>query len=290
MTDQNTKPAQGTVAVTGGSGRLGRAVVKQLADAGWTVHNFDMTPVDSPAASFTKIDFTDLGQVVEAFAGIDELHDGVDAVVHLAAIPGATKAANTATFNNNVTATNNVFTAARLAGVTNIVWASSETILGYPFVSTVPDYVPMDENYAPQGNVAYSLGKVLEEEMARQLTRRYPELKMIGLRFSNIVGPDYTGFDAYESDPLERKWNLWGYIDVRDAARSVRLALESDLTGFEAINIAAADTVMTRPSADLLAEYFPGVEIRSDISGRISLTDITKAQQLLGWTPEHTWK
>lgn len=280
-----------TVAVTGSSGKLGRAVVASLVDAGWTVHGFDLVPPQTRLASFTRIDLGDLGQVVEAFQGIDELHDGVDAIVHLGAIPGATMAANTATFINNISASYNVFTAANIAKVRNIVWASSETILGYPFINTRPPYVPMDEEYAAQGNVAYSLSKVLEEELARQLTRRDEQLKMIGLRFSYIQGPeDYPNFPSQGEDPSERKWNMWGYIDVRDAARAVLLALELERTGFEAINIAAADTMMVQPTDELMKTYFAEVPFREPIVGTGGLTDIRKASRLLGWTPQHSWR
>ncbi|WP_426007327.1 NAD-dependent epimerase/dehydratase family protein [Paenarthrobacter sp. NyZ202] len=282
---------QKTVAVTGSSGKLGRAVVAELLEAGWKVHGFDIVPPKERTASFTRIDLGDLGQVVEAFTSIDELHDGVDAIVHLAAIPGATMAANTATFVNNITASYNVFTAAKIADVRNIVWASSETLLGYPFIDTRPPYVPMDEEYAAQGNVAYSLEKVLEEELARQLTRRDDQLKMIGLRFSYIQGPeDYPNFLEQGKNPADRKWNMWGYIDVRDASRAVLLALELDKTGFEAINIAAADTIMQQPTRDLMQEYFPEVPFRESIEGTSGLTDIRKASRVLGWEPRHSWR
>ncbi|MEU2198965.1 NAD(P)-dependent oxidoreductase [Isoptericola sp. NPDC019482] len=280
------------VAVTGSSGKLGSAVVRNLAEAGWSVHGFDVLPPGrETAGSFTRLDLTDLGQVVEALHGIDELHGGVDAVVHLGAIPGASNAANTATFTNNLTSTYHVFTAAQIAGVRNIVWASSETLLGYPFATTEPPYVPMDEEYPAQGNVAYSLAKVLEEEIARQLTRRDPRLKMIGLRFSNIIEPEqYARFPDFENDPDSRAWNLWSYIDVRDAARSVRLALDAEVSGFEAVNIAAADTVMTTPTAELLARKLPDVPVRTAVEGTQGLIDITKAEGLLGWSPQHTWR
>ena len=89
-----------TVAVTGGSGKLGRAVVAALIEEGWTVVNFDRVPSPDSRARFIRTDLTDYGQVVEALSGIDEVHSGVNAVVHLAAIPGATFAPNVATFDN----------------------------------------------------------------------------------------------------------------------------------------------------------------------------------------------
>ncbi len=125
-----------TVEVTGGSGKLGRAVVAALIEQGWTVVNFDRAPSPDTRARFIRTDLTDYGQVVEAFSGIDEVHGGVDAVVHLAAIPGAGFAPNVTTFANNLLSTFHVFqAAARLLKIRNLVWASIETLLGYPFES-----------------------------------------------------------------------------------------------------------------------------------------------------------
>jgi UDP-glucose 4-epimerase len=101
---------------------------------------------------------------------------------------------------------------------------------------------------------------------------------------------DYAAFPEFQEDSAARKWNLWGYIDARDAARAVRAALDWDGTGSEAINIAAADTVMDRPTAQLLEEFYSEVEVRGDVSGNRSLTDIRKAERLLGWVPTHSWR
>ena len=64
--------------------------------------NFDRVSSPDSRARFIRTDLTDYGQVVEALSGIDEVHSGVDAVVHLAAIPGAAFAPNVATFDNNL--------------------------------------------------------------------------------------------------------------------------------------------------------------------------------------------
>ena len=77
-----------TVAVTGSSGKLGRHVVAHLAEHGYRVIALDRAPdPDSAAAAFVRVDLTDTGQVLEALSGVDEVHNGLDAVVHLAAIP-----------------------------------------------------------------------------------------------------------------------------------------------------------------------------------------------------------
>jgi nucleoside-diphosphate-sugar epimerase len=284
------------VVVTGSSGKLGRAVVTDLDAHGYEVITVDRVPPPPPAPGhrpqpgrFTRADLTDLGQVIELLTGIDDRYSGVDAVVHLAAVPAPGLVPNGATFHNNVPSTFNVFQAAKVAGVKKVVWASSETVLGLPF-DAPPPYVPVDEQYAVRPESTYSLGKAVEEEMARHFTRWDPELSMIGLRFSNVMDPDdYREFASWQDDPKRRRWNLWGYIDARDGAQAVRLAVESELKGFEAFVVANADTVMDRPSAELVAEEFPDVEVRRPLEGTETLLSIDKARRLLGFEPQFGW-
>jgi len=278
------------VVVTGGSGKLGRAVVAELLEHGWEVHNLDLAAPHEPTCPHTRIDLTDYGQVVEAFTGIDERYAGVDAVVHLAAVPGPGVAGNAATFANNVPSTYNVFAAAKLAGIKNVVWASSETVLGLPF-DTPPPYVPVDEDYPGRPETAYSLGKLLDEQQAAQFCRWDPELKIIGLRFSNVMEPDdYAAFPGFDADARVRSWNLWSYIDARDGAQAVRLALAHERPGFDVFIVANADTVMSRPNAELLTEVFPDVPHRRAFGPHDTLLSIDKARRVLGFEPRHSWR
>ena len=278
-----------TVVVTGGSGKLGRACVTELVEHGWDVVVFDRARADA-AASYVPVDLTDYGQVLDAMFGVEERYERVDAVVHLAAVPAPGIVGDHATFANNMNATWNVVSAARRAGITNVVWASSETVLGLPF-DTPPPYVPVDEDYPPRPESTYSLVKTMEETMAAQLCRRDPSLSMIGLRFSNVMYPqDYARFADFQDDATLRKWNLWGYIDARDGAQAVRLALESTIAGCEIFVIANADTVMERPNAELLAEVFPDVEVRGEVGPHDTLLSIAKARRLLGYEPQHSWR
>jgi nucleoside-diphosphate-sugar epimerase len=280
----------GRVAVTGGSGKLGRVVVAELLTAGWEVFNFDQRPPAVSQCPFTRIDFTDYGETVEALTGIDQLHGGVDALVHLAAIPGAAYTAPSVTFANNITSTYNVFAAARLAAIKNIVWASSETLCGYPF-EAAPAAVPLTEEMPPLANVTYAMVKRLEEEMAAQYCRLDPTLKMTGLRYSYITEEtEYELLPALQADPGARRWDMWSYVDVRDAAYATRLALERQATGMDAIIVAAADTVMERPTRELLAEFFPATVVPSDLGVHQSVLCIAKAARLLGYEPRHTWR
>ena len=274
------------IAVTGGSGKLGRAVVADLTAHGNEVVNLD---VAAPRPAL-KIDLTDYGQTVEALTAIDDRYDKIDAVVHLAAIPAPGLLPNAATFHNNITASYNVFSAARLAGITNVVWASSETVLGLPF-TTPPPYIPVDEAYPARPESTYSLVKHLEETMAAEFCRWNPELKMIGLRFSNVMDPeDYAEFPSFDADPRSRHWNLWGYIDARDGAQAVRKALAYETPGVEVFVIANADTVMSRSSASLAAEVFPGVPVTRELGEHETLLSIDKARRVLGYEPEHSWR
>ncbi|SDB83960.1 Nucleoside-diphosphate-sugar epimerase [Sanguibacter gelidistatuariae] len=279
------------IAVTGGSGKLGRAVVRDLIEHGYDVVLLDQVAPATHRELYTRVDLTDYGQVLGALSGIDDRTSGpVDAVVHLGAIPAPGLAPNAATFTNNITSTYNVFEAARTAGITTIVWASSETVLGLPF-QTPPPYVPVDEEYHPRPESSYSLAKTLEEEMARQFARWNPALKAIGLRFSNVMEQgDYAAFPSFETDPAARRWNLWGYIDARDGAQAVRRALEVELTGVEVFIVANADTVMTTPNAELLANQFPGVPLAREVGEHETLLSIDKARRLLGFEPQHSWR
>src|SRR3954463_15802892 len=278
------------VAVTGSSGKLGRAVVDHLADHGWQVVALDQAAPARADVTSTRLDLTDFGQTYEAIAGIDDRHDGVDALVHLAAIPAPGLRPNAATFANNMTASYNVYAAALRAGVRNIVWASSETVLGLPF-DEPPPYLPVDEEYPPRPNSTYSLVKTLEEELARQLCRWHPDLSMTGLRFSNVMYPeDYAAFPGFDADATLRRWNLYGYIDARDGAQAVRRALEHTAPGADVFIVANADTVMSRPNAELLAEQFPGVPVTRELAPNETLLSIDKARRVLGFEPEHSWR
>lgn len=276
------------IAVTGGSGKLGRTVVRELRKAGDLVVSLDAAGERGPG--FVRVDLTDYGQTVDAILGVNDQHDGFDAIVHLAAIPAPGILSDVATFHNNIRVTYNVFQAARRAGIRNVVYASSETVLGLPF-DVPPPYIPVDEDYPARPESTYSLVKHLEEQMAIELVRWDPALKIVALRFSNVMDPeDYAAFPAFDDDPYARKWNLWGYIDARDGAQAIRRALEWDTTGFDRFIIAAADTVMSRPNAELVAEVFPGVPLKRDLGVNDTLLSIDKARRVLGYAPTHSWR
>ncbi len=274
------------IAVTGGSGKLGRTVVRTLREEDHDVVNLDQ---DGEKGGYVRVDLSDFGQVLDALAGIDD-QPRAEAVVHLAAIPAPGIASDIATFQNNMNATFNVFWAAHRLGIDRIVYASSETVLGLPF-DVPPPYLPIDEEYAARPESVYSLVKHLEEQLAIELVRWDPKLSITALRFSNVMNPeDYAEFPSFDADARARKWNAWGYIDARDGAQAVQRALEVAGPGFDRFIIAAADTVMTRPNAELVAEVFPDVPIVRDLGENDTLLSIDKARKVLGFEPRHTWR
>lgn len=276
------------IAVTGASGKLGTVVVRELRASGHEVVGMDV--VGTRGAGFVQVDFTDYGQTVDALQAVNDQHDGLDAVVHLAAIPAPGIRSDVATFHNNIAVTFNVMWAAIRLGITRIVTASSETVQGLPF-DVPPPYIPVDEAYAARPESVYSLVKHLEETMEKELVRWHPEVSVTALRFSNVMIPaDYAEFPSFDADATQRKWNLWSYIDARDGAAVIARALEVAPAGFDHFLIAAGDTVMSRPNAELVAEVFPDVEIRGELGVNDSLFSTAKAQRLLGWSPQHSWR
>lgn len=271
------------IAVTGGSGKAGRAVVRDLLDQGEDVLSVDVARSPELPCEQLQADLTDFGETVEALRG-------AEAVVHLAAISAPRLRPDELTFRVNTTSTYNVFSAAPMLGLRRVVWASSETILGLPFERERPAYAPIDEGHPAYPEYSYALSKLISEELARQFNR-WTGVPYVGLRFSNIMEPaDYEWFPTFWDDPHLRKWNLWGYVDARDVGQACRLALHSDLAGAEVFIVAAADTVMNRPSQELMAEVYPDVPLRGQLGEFETLLSIAKARRLLGFEPRYSWR
>jgi nucleoside-diphosphate-sugar epimerase len=274
------------VVVTGGSGKAGRAAIRELLEHGYDVLNVDILRPRENLTPFRQIDLTDYGQ---AFAA---LH-GADAVVHMAANPAPDDNPQTGEerFRENTGSTYNIFNAATTLGLQRVVWASSETVMGLPFINHPPLYAPMDEEHPTFPESSYAMSKVISEDMARHFNR-WSGIPFVGLRFSNIMEAphDYEPFPTFWNDPHKRKWNLWGYIDSRDVGQACRLGLEANITGAEAFLIFAEDTVMKTPSRDLMAAVYPNTKVRENLGEFETLTSIEKAKRMLGFQPRYSWR
>jgi nucleoside-diphosphate-sugar epimerase len=287
-----------SVIVTGGSGKAGRAAIRELLAHGYTVMNVDIAPPAEPLCHFLKADLNELGQAVDALrlaAGtLDRRRAPIGeptAVIHLAGIPAPGLAPDTVIFQNNMMTTYNVFSAATRVGLERVVWASSETAYGLPFTRMPPAFAPVTEEHPLVPESGYALAKVLCERMAAEMHRWNPGTTFVALRISNILEePDYKLIPSFWADPALRQWNLWSWVDSRDVGQACRLALEADIKGAESFTIAAADTVMREPSRDLMARVFPKVPVRGELDEFETLLSIAKARKLLGYAPRYTWR
>jgi nucleoside-diphosphate-sugar epimerase len=280
------------ICVTGATGKAGRAAVAHLREQGYDVLATDVAVSDARAQGVLAADLTDYGQATEVLRG-------ADAVVHLANIPAPGLAPPAVTFNRNMSMNFNVFHAAAALGLSKVVWASSETTLGLPFgggAEQAPGapgelrYAPVDEDHFPYPATTYALSKVASETIAEQISR-WSGVPFVGLRISNIMEPqEYQRFPSFWADPHSRKWNVWGYVDVRDVAAACRLGLEAEVTGSHNVIIAAADTVMNRPSRDVLAEVFPDVPLTREVGEFGTLLSVDRAKQVIGYEPAHSWR
>jgi nucleoside-diphosphate-sugar epimerase len=274
------------VCVTGASGQAGRAVAADLREHGYDVVATDAI-VSRPdrQAGMLRADLTDFGQAVEVLRG-------TDAVVHLANIPAPGLETPAVTFNSNITMNYNVFSAAASLGLSRVVWASSETTLGLPF-DVPPRYAPVDEGHYPFPSSSYALSKVASETIAGQIAG-WSRIPFVALRFSNIMAPaDYQRFPSFWGDARSRRWNLWGYIDQRDVAAACRLSLAAAadaVADSPSFIIAAADTVMNRSSAGLMAEVFPDVPLTRDVGEYGTLLAVDRAKEVIGFVPQHSWR
>ena len=107
---------------------------------------------------------------------------GSDAVVHLGNIPTDVRNTPQAIFENNMLVNFNILEACKDFKIPKLVWASSETVLGYPFVPEQLDYLPVDEEHPTTAKSSYAMAKLLTEH----LTGMYHKLTNQQLRHASL--------------------------------------------------------------------------------------------------------
>ena len=238
--------------------------------------------------NFTRTDITDFGQVMAAFSGINSrVEEPVTGIVHLGAIASPGEAPDHVIFEVNMKSTYNVFEAARRLDIRNVVWASSETVYGIPYAER-PGLCAGRRGDRTAAVVLFADQAAGREDGRAVSACGTRATKIVGLRFSNVQEPqDYANFAGYNEDPRGRHFNLWTYIDARDAAQAIRLSLEAKLTGAHVFGIANSNSVMSRSNDELLDEVFPGTKRKRPLKPNESLISIEKAQRVLGYKPQY---
>lgn len=274
------------IGVTGSEGKLGRATLARLRDEGHEVVGFDLAGPADPG--FTRLNLGDYGQVLDAFLGVTARHSGIDALVHLAAIPVNGLVPDVTTFENNVMASFHVLLAAHRAGIRTVITASSITATGFPY-EVPPPRLPLDESHSQAFNT-YALGKIVEESMAAQLVRWADGTSITALRFTNVVAEgEYRTFER-AAEPDYRRDLLGSWVDARDGAQAVSLALQHALPGFEVYHVAHPQSGTASPSRVAAERWFPGVPVAEDLGEFESLFSVRKIQERLGFAPVHDWR
>ncbi|GGE10751.1 epimerase [Aureimonas endophytica] len=272
--------------VTGSSGLLGRHVAGALVAAGHEVLGLDRAP-PPPSASWSHAvaDIADLGAAAQ-------LMRGAETVVHVAAIPRPVGRAPSEVFSVNVAASYAAVEAALLVGARRFVYASSFSVLGYPFHErpVTPPYLPVDEAHPIGAQDAYALSKWLGEEILDAAHRR-TGLEAVSLRMPWIQTPQsFADEVGRRRDTPEAVRDLFAYLDARDAGEAFRLAVERPVAGHLRLFLSAADTYMAEDTAPLLARCLPGVPLKAPIAGSGALIDTGAARAALGFVPRHGWR
>jgi UDP-glucose 4-epimerase len=280
-----------TVLVTGGLGRSGRWLVDGLAGDYEvvcldTAHpGFEVAERDS--ITFRAADLTDRAEAFETVAEVDP-----DAVVHWAALPSPERHAGGRVFETNTLATYNTLVAAGRADA-RVVWASSESAYGFAFrrEDALPDRLPITEDHARRPEDPYGTSKVVGEEIAKMVVRRY-DTPAVSVRPSWIQYPgEYNCRSALAEEGLALgAGNCWSYVDVRDVVSLVAAALDAPHRGHEAVHAAAADTYLDRATVDAVRDYFGATPDDCEIEGDDSPLSTAKAARLFDWTPAHSWR
>lgn len=275
------------VVVTGGSGRLGRHVVERLKGR----HRLTVIDTRPPAdgeVAYLDVSILDLDGLRAAFAG-------VDAVVHLAAVPNPRTSSPQLCFSTNTVGTWSVLQAAEDAGVRRVVVASSDAATGlhYNPRDWAPLYLPVDETHPLRPSEVYSLTKEITESIARAFAVR-GRLEVLAIRPGHIVfEPEYPELAARGADV--ENYHLWGYVAPQDVAQGFELALALEDGRYDCFFVGAADGLNTRPTLELLQERFgrlpeirrPEVYAENPTAG---VFDITHAREKLGYRPRLTWR
>ncbi|HNP71539.1 MAG TPA: NAD(P)-dependent oxidoreductase [Kouleothrix sp.] len=272
------------IAVTGGSGDLGRNLVAYLLEQGHAVVSIDRAlppmPTTWPArrAEHMVADTRDFGQIVAAIRGCD-------ALIHLAAHRSPGGSPDTVVYTENTAGSYNALSAAATLGITRVCLASSINAIGGAF-SRAPryDYFPLDEQHPTYAEDPYSLSKWVLEQQADAFARRYEQMRIASLRFHWLVESRQQAVErtAYFGPGGVR--HLWAYTLLAEASRACLLAITADFQGHEVFYIAAPNTAMAEPSLDLARQHYADVPVRGDLSDHRSFFDCSKAERLLGWS------
>ena len=281
------------VDVTGGAGKIGRWVVRELISdsSGSAPHEvpvFDRAKrTDEVGVRFLSGDILDLGQVFGALAG-------AEAVIHLAGIPTHSVAPNEDTFRINAMGTFNVHEAAWRLGIRRVVTASSEAVLGWAPDTMVrefaPEYLPIDEDHPFGAQEAYGLSKIACEAIARSYTAKCG-METVVLRPPWVLSPEELASLGETSGVTPTRFALFHYVDTRDLADAFRLTIERPLDGCHVLFTGSGESTVDEPLCSLYPRLMPAIGNKAcGLTGFRSSVSNERARKVLGWVPKRSWR
>jgi nucleoside-diphosphate-sugar epimerase len=275
------------VVVTGGSGRLGQFVIRDLLEHGYQVLSLDRVAPREKLCTSWLVDLRHAGDLFEALKA-------AHGIIHLGAYQAPNLAPDAETLSNNVSATYNVLRAAADANVKKVVLASSTAAFGFIYATKLwaPEYLPLDEDHPSLPQDSYGLSKVLGERIADSIVSVHKDMTVSSLRFPGVnFDLSYESFRERWRNPATRASGFWTYIDARDAAATCRLALEAKFKGHEVFIASAPKNCMIQPTVELVKKYLPkGARLKKVAGTHWSAVDSRKARRMLGFKPEHLWQ
>lgn len=271
------------ILVTGGSGRIGRYVVRDLVEAGHTVTNADVSKAAQLPGSYLQVDLTNTGDVYQALA-----YSKCEAVIHLGAWANAGVVPDTRTYGDNVRGAFNIFQACADLGIKRIVNASSAQVYG--FAAAAPIYAPVDEDHPSRPCNSYAAAKVAAEHAADYFVQNFGltilSFRFMGVRMPEEIAPEIKHMAKH---PESGSWLLWTRTDARDAALACRLAVEADDVPSGPYNITGARVVLNESAASLIQQYFPTTSLRGDLASFASPLTCGRAEEAFGYRQQYVW-
>jgi nucleoside-diphosphate-sugar epimerase len=276
------------IAITGGLGRLGKYVVRALAEHAPRV--LDRGAPAGPHADYHPADLRDFDALLAALQGID-------VVVHLGGIDRSVATDDATTMQVNALGTWNLFEAARRAGVRRVVHCSSSSVTGLDASNPgmAPHYLPINEVHPLRPTDAYGLSKLCSERIAEAFSRR--GLEVLVIRPCFVAFRDMADFMAGRSSPegrAEPMPYLRAYVGPEDCARGFAAAATVDYQGFETFFLAAADVFASEPTVPRIQALYGATIPVCDAAlyerfPRASPVSHAAARARLGWVPTTQW-
>lgn len=290
------------ILVTGSQGSIGRLLVKTLLGAGHTIRSFDQVAREKNAT------WDHLPGDIRNIEHVRRAVEGMDVVIHLAAILTDTTADQERIYSVNIQGTWNILMACVEAGVTRLINFSSIQALGHSNSAHTAIYFPLNDQVPKQPASPYQISKHVAEEICQGFIAQsegtfHHDLSIVTLRPTFVFNPEnykpdtnpHRIWNQLSDEALTQfgKKDYWSFVHVQDVCQAACLALTAPIVGHQAFLLTSDYTWAKAPTIELVNRYYPHFRWKNttpedyfkDNTFR-SLIDCSNARRALGWHPE----